>query len=152
MSLDHIQHLPGQPIPVPNHSFREVFLNIQPESPLVQLEAIPTQYMMRKGSGKFKHMIALTTISHKNSDGLMSLGHVLHWTAPLGLTWERNHFHLSTTLCFFYSEIHPTCTLLPCKTDCPVRWWSHCSWTYTRDIEMPHWGMWSRVVTGMGWQ
>ena len=31
----------GQHVPVPNHSFRaEIFPNIQPESPLAQLEAI----------------------------------------------------------------------------------------------------------------
>ena len=35
-----LQHLPGQPIPVPDHSFRVVFPNIQPQSPMVQLEAI----------------------------------------------------------------------------------------------------------------
>ena len=27
------QHLPGQPVSVPNHSFGELFLNIQPEPP-----------------------------------------------------------------------------------------------------------------------
>ena len=41
--------MPGQPVPVPHHSFREHFPNIQPEPPLVQLEAIPcspiTSYM-----------------------------------------------------------------------------------------------------------
>ena len=36
-------HLPGQPIPVPGHSFREETVpNIQPESPLAQLEATPS--------------------------------------------------------------------------------------------------------------
>ena len=42
-------HLPGQPIPVPDLSLDEVFPNVQPESPLAQLEAIPsspiTSYM-----------------------------------------------------------------------------------------------------------
>ena len=48
MFLEHLQgwwlhHLPGQPIPVPDLSLREeLFPNIQPESPLVQLEAIPS--------------------------------------------------------------------------------------------------------------
>jgi len=48
MFLEHLHgqwlhHLPGQPIPVPDHPFREVvFPNVQPESPLVQLEAIPS--------------------------------------------------------------------------------------------------------------
>ena len=48
MFLEHVQgrwlhHLPGQPIPVPDHSFRKaVFPNVQPESPLAQLEAIPS--------------------------------------------------------------------------------------------------------------
>ena len=46
MFLEHLQgwwlhHLPGQPIPVPYHSFREaVFPNIQLEPPLAQLEAM----------------------------------------------------------------------------------------------------------------
>ena len=47
MFLEHLQgwwlhHLSGQPIPAPDHSVREVFPNIQPESPLAQLEAIPS--------------------------------------------------------------------------------------------------------------
>jgi len=38
-----LHHRPGQPIPVPDDSFREfVFPNIQPESPMVQLAAIPS--------------------------------------------------------------------------------------------------------------
>ena len=47
MFLEHLQgqwlhHLPGQPIPMPDHSFREeIFPNIQPEPPLAQLQAIP---------------------------------------------------------------------------------------------------------------
>jgi len=36
-------HFCGQPIPVPDHSFREVFPNIQPEPPLALLEAIPSR-------------------------------------------------------------------------------------------------------------
>ena len=33
----------GQPIPVPDHSLREeLFPNVQPESPLLQLEAMPS--------------------------------------------------------------------------------------------------------------
>ena len=46
MFLEHLQgqwvhHIPGQPIPVPDHSFREKkFHSIQTESPLVQLKAI----------------------------------------------------------------------------------------------------------------
>jgi len=46
--LEHLQgcwfhHLPGQPIPAPNHSLGKVVLpNIQPEPPLVQPEAIPS--------------------------------------------------------------------------------------------------------------
>ena len=36
-------HLSGQPIPVPDHPFREVvFPNAQSEASLVQLEAIPS--------------------------------------------------------------------------------------------------------------
>ena len=48
MFLEHLQgwwlhHLPGKPIPVPGHSFREeIFPNIQSESPLVQHKAIPS--------------------------------------------------------------------------------------------------------------
>ena len=35
--------LPGQPVPAPDHSLGENFFpNIQPESPLAQLEAIPS--------------------------------------------------------------------------------------------------------------
>jgi len=55
MFFEHLQgqclhQLPGQPIPAPDHSLREVvFPNVQAESPLVQLEAIPsspfTSYM-----------------------------------------------------------------------------------------------------------
>jgi len=38
-----LHHLSGQPITVPDHPFREVeFPNIQPESSLEQLEAIPS--------------------------------------------------------------------------------------------------------------
>ena len=38
-----LHHLSGQPIPVPDHPFREVvFPNIQSESSLAQLEAIPS--------------------------------------------------------------------------------------------------------------
>jgi len=38
-----LHHLSGQPIPVPDHPFREVvFPDVQPESSLVQLEAIPS--------------------------------------------------------------------------------------------------------------
>ena len=45
MFLEHLQgqwlhQLPGQLVPVPDHSFREIFPNVQPESPLAQLEAI----------------------------------------------------------------------------------------------------------------
>jgi len=40
-----LHHLPGQPIPVPDLSLREeLFPNIQPESPLVQLEAISSSW------------------------------------------------------------------------------------------------------------
>ena len=36
-------HLPGQPDPAPDQSFREeIFPDIQPESPLAQLQAIPS--------------------------------------------------------------------------------------------------------------
>jgi len=48
MFPEHLQgrwlhHLHGQPIPAPNHSFREeIFPNIQPEFPMAQLEAIPS--------------------------------------------------------------------------------------------------------------
>ena len=38
-----LHHLSGQPIPVPDHPFREVaFPNIQPEPSLAQFEAIPS--------------------------------------------------------------------------------------------------------------
>ena len=48
MFPEHIQgwwlnHLPGQPTPVPNHSSgEEIFPDIQPESLLAQLKAIPS--------------------------------------------------------------------------------------------------------------
>ena len=55
MFLEHLQgqclhHLPGQPVPAPDHSLsEELFPNIQAESPLAQLETIPsspiTNYM-----------------------------------------------------------------------------------------------------------
>ena len=46
MFLEHMQgwwlhHLPGQPVPMPDHFFsREIFHNIQSKPPLTQLEAI----------------------------------------------------------------------------------------------------------------
>ena len=46
MFLEHrkgkLDHLPGQPIPLPDHSFKEILTIIQPEPPLVLLEAIPS--------------------------------------------------------------------------------------------------------------
>jgi len=36
-------------------------------------------------------------------------------------------------------------------TGCPGRWWSHCPWRYSKTVWLWHWGMSSRVVTGMGW-
>ena len=47
MFLEHAQewrlhHLPAQPIPAPDPPHREVFPNVQPESPLVQLAPIPS--------------------------------------------------------------------------------------------------------------
>ena len=37
---EHLHHLPGQPVPLPHHSFQEeIFPNIQPEPLLAQLEA-----------------------------------------------------------------------------------------------------------------
>jgi len=39
-----LHHLPGQPGPVPDHSFsKEIFPNIQSEPPLMQLEAIKSE-------------------------------------------------------------------------------------------------------------
>jgi len=36
-----LNHFPGQPVPMPDHSFsKEIFPNIQSKCPLVQLEAI----------------------------------------------------------------------------------------------------------------
>ena len=41
--VDVLHHLPGQPIAVPDNFFRKVvFPNMQPESLLAQLEAIPS--------------------------------------------------------------------------------------------------------------
>jgi len=50
MFLEHLHHLPGQPVPAPGHSLREqLFPDVQPESPLAQPEAVPsspvTSYM-----------------------------------------------------------------------------------------------------------
>ena len=48
MFLEHLQgqwlhHLSGQPIPVPDHPFKEVvFPNVQPDPSLAQFEAIPS--------------------------------------------------------------------------------------------------------------
>jgi len=53
MFLEHLQgwwlnHLPGQPISAPDHSFREeIFPSIQPDQPLAQLEAIPSNPYQR---------------------------------------------------------------------------------------------------------
>lgn len=39
--LKYLQHLPGQPIPVPNHAFcEELFPNVQPKLPLVQSKTV----------------------------------------------------------------------------------------------------------------
>ena len=38
-----LTHAPQQPIPVPDHSLREVFPNVQPEVPLAQLEVVSVQ-------------------------------------------------------------------------------------------------------------
>ena len=38
-----LHHLPGQPVPAPNHSFwKDICPNTQPEPPLAQLEAVPS--------------------------------------------------------------------------------------------------------------
>ena len=58
MFLENLQrwrllHFPGQSVPIPNHSFGEAFPNIQLESPLMQLETIPSHpiaVMWEKGS------------------------------------------------------------------------------------------------------
>ena len=43
MSRGGDSHLPGQPVPAPDHSLgEEIFSNIQPGCPLAQLEAIPS--------------------------------------------------------------------------------------------------------------
>lgn len=36
--FDH--HLPGHAVPVPNHTFGEIFANVQPELPLAQFRAV----------------------------------------------------------------------------------------------------------------
>jgi len=38
----YLLHLPGQSVPAPDNTHGEVFPNVQPESPLVQLEPIPS--------------------------------------------------------------------------------------------------------------
>jgi len=39
-----LHHLPGQPVPMPDHSFsKDIFPNIQSEPPLTQLEAIASR-------------------------------------------------------------------------------------------------------------
>ena len=49
MFFEHLQgwglhHLPGHPGPMPDHSFsKEIFPNIQPKPPLMQLEAISSR-------------------------------------------------------------------------------------------------------------
>jgi len=41
MVLEHLHHLPGQPVPMPHYFFgEEVFPNIEPEPPLAQHEVI----------------------------------------------------------------------------------------------------------------
>ena len=34
---------------------------------------------------------------------------------------------------------------------CPGRWWSHCSWRYSRTMCMWHWKMGSVGIVGVGW-
>jgi len=49
MFFKHLQgwglnHLPGQPVPMPDHSFsKEIFPNIQPKPPLTRLKAIASR-------------------------------------------------------------------------------------------------------------
>ena len=51
--FEHLQgwglhHFPGQPVPMPDHSFsKEIFPNVQSESPLTQLEAIASHSTTR---------------------------------------------------------------------------------------------------------
>ena len=65
MFLEYLQarwlhHLSGQPIPVPDHPFREVvFPNVQPEPSLAQLEAIPSSPItshMREWAQAYLHL------------------------------------------------------------------------------------------------
>ena len=74
-----LHHLSGQPIPMPDHPFREVvFPNVQPESSLAQLEAIPSESLF------FLDFLDVTSYKHK----------LLYWywlfCCPTGMTlmWE----------------------------------------------------------------
>ena len=69
MFPEHLQgrwlnYLPKQPIPAPDHSFREeIFPNIQPEPPLAQLEAIPS-HPVSSYTGKEADLYLITISFH----------------------------------------------------------------------------------------
>ena len=61
---------PGQPIPAPDHSIRKaVFPNIQPESPVVQLEAVlssPISSSMREEADPQLTTVSLQVVIESN--------------------------------------------------------------------------------------
>ena len=58
-----LHHLPGQGIPASDHSLREgVFPNIQPESPLVLLEAFPSSPIASYMEEETKPHLTTTTL------------------------------------------------------------------------------------------
>ena len=82
MFLEHLQgqwlhHLPGQPISVPDHPFREaVFPNVQPQPSLAQLEVIPsspiTSHMREEADPHltatfFQVEVEISKVSHEPS-------------------------------------------------------------------------------------
>ena len=107
MFLQHPQgwwllHLPGQPIPVPDCSLREVFPDPQPESPLAQLKAIPasptTSYMGEEADSCLATTyLQVEMSSHSDRIGYMNpmllLGVNLHLSCSTGAVSQRQILH-----------------------------------------------------------
>ena len=89
MYLEHLQgwwlhHLQGQPIPVPDHSFRKiVFPNVQPKSPLAQLEAIPSGPLNSYAREEADPQLTTTSLQLvTESNNVSPEGGLPDWTIP----------------------------------------------------------------------
>ena len=136
MVLKHLQgqwlhHLPGQPVPLPHCSFREVFPNIRLEPSLVQLEAItscPKSHRSVRccpspvptaGSGvETEHSLPLH--SHAPPAPVHKLfPRRFHWAACILSPWTRSC--PQAVMCFFLqdpSQTHWTPSISPRALQC----------------------------------